>query len=96
MTFYLNHLLSVFGWIHRWLSQQHTCVACVKVHLGFAECVVIQMAHVIPISHNAILHGVVHLQHGSQFASFFTNHQILKIEVEKYKNINVMNAMVST
>ena len=41
------------------------------------EGIVPDMDHVIPVSNDSILHGVVDLQHRPQLASLIPNHQIL-------------------
>lgn len=74
---YLDDLLSVLGGVHRRLGEEDLAVARVDVELLGAKGVVPQVLHVIPVAHNAVLHGVVDLQHGAQLTRFVPHHQVL-------------------
>lgn len=75
---HLNDLLPVLGGVHGRLCEQDLAVARVDVELLRSKRVVPEVTHVVPVPHNAILHGVVDLQHGAQFARFVPHHQVLR------------------
>lgn len=77
MAAYLDDLLPVLGGVHGRLRQQDLAVAGVDVELLRAEGVVPQVLHVVPVPDDAVLHGVVDLQHGAQLAGFISHHQVL-------------------
>lgn len=77
---YLDDFLPVLGGVHGGLGQKDLAVAGVDVELLWAKGVVPQVLHVIPVPDNAVLHGVVDLQHGAQLAGLVPDHQILERE----------------
>lgn len=86
MSSYLDDFLSVLGGVHGGLRQQDLAVAGLDVELLGAEGVVPQVLHVVPVPDNAVLHGVVDLQHGAQLAGFVPDHQVL--ECGEATNVN--------
>lgn len=79
---HLDDLLPVLGGVHGRLGQQDLAVARVDVELLGPEGVVPQVLHVVPVPHDAVLHGVVDLQHGAQLAGLISHHQVLGGEGE--------------
>lgn len=79
---YLDDFLAVLGGVHGGLGQEDLAVAGVDVELLRAEGVVPQVLHVVPVPDDAVLHGVVDLQHGAQLAGLVAHHQILEGGVE--------------
>jgi len=55
---HLDHFLTVLCGIHGRLCQQDLCVRWIDVHLFGPERVVPHVAHVVPVAHHAVLHGI--------------------------------------
>lgn len=85
---HLDDLLPVLGGVHGGLGQQDLTVLGVDVQLLGAEGVVPQVLHVVPAPDDAVLHGVVHLQHGAQLAGLVAHHQVLtEVKGQEFRRI---------
>lgn len=92
---HLNDFFPVLGGVHGWLRQQDLTAARVYVELFWPEGVVPQVLHVVPVPDDAILHGVVDLQHRAQLAGLVPHHQVLKGEVHTDKYIETLQCSIS-
>ena len=72
----LTHLLPICFWIHRRLGQQNLPSHWVNFQF-LVKCIVPEMLHVFPVFHNAMFHGLRHLQVISILSSFVADHDIL-------------------
>ena len=62
-------------------DSTHLALGGIDVELVGAEGVVPHVAHVVPVPHHAVLHGVVHLEHRAQLGRLVADHQVLHLNV---------------
>ena len=74
-------LLPVPRGVHGRLGEEHLALGGVDVELVGPEGVVPDVAHVVPVAHHAVLHGVVDLEHGAQLGGLVADHQVLHLDV---------------
>lgn len=90
MTTNLKHFFPIAVRIKRRFGEHQFALFGVDVQLLRAKGVVPNVAHVVPIPHNTILHWVVNIQHLPQLRALLANHQILKkFSNNKKKEINL-------
>lgn len=73
-------------WVHRWLGEQY--LAVVRFDVQLVERVAPDGLHIVPVTHDAVLHRIGQLEIAPQFAGFIADHDVLrkdwKIDVRRW------------
>ena len=74
----LAHFLSVLFGVHGGLREENLVLRGLMEDAQLLKGVVPQMMHVLPVSDDAVLHGIGHLEHGPGIRGLFADHDVLE------------------